>query len=124
METTSLVSDSHGLDMQAIYTALNRVQALIEFNLDGTIIHANENFLKTLGYTLDEVRGQHHAMFCDPDYTKTAAYKQFWTKLAAGEFERHHAHPDKVGPVDTFKAFGDHGLDAQKGRAFGRPVAR
>ncbi len=88
METTSLVSDSHGLDMQAIYTALNRVQALIEFNLDGTIIHANENFLKTLGYTLDEVRGQHHAMFCDPDYTKTAAYKQFWTKLAAGEFEQ------------------------------------
>ena len=88
METTNQVSQSHDLDLQAINTALNRVQALIEFELDGTIIHANDNFLKTLGYTLDEVCGKHHAMFCDPAYTASPAYKQFWARLGAGEFDQ------------------------------------
>jgi methyl-accepting chemotaxis protein len=88
MEATSQVSQSHDLDLQAINTALNRVQAVIEFELDGTIIHANDNFLNTLGYTLDEVRGKHHAIFCDPVYAKSAAYKEFWAKLNRGEFEQ------------------------------------
>ena len=88
METTNQVSQSHDLDLQAINTALNRVQALIEFELDGTIIHANDNFLKTLGYTLDEVCGKHHAMFCDPAYTASPVYKQFWARLGAGEFDQ------------------------------------
>jgi len=79
---------SQDLDIQAINTALNRVQALIEFDLDGTILHANDNFLRTLGYTLDEVQGKHHAIFCDPDYVKTPEYKAFWTRLGAGEFNR------------------------------------
>jgi len=79
---------SQDLDIQAINTALNRVQALIEFDLDGTILHANGNFLRTLGYTLDEVQGKHHAIFCDPDYVKTPEYKAFWTRLGAGEFNR------------------------------------
>ncbi|MES2106022.1 MAG: PAS domain-containing methyl-accepting chemotaxis protein [Pseudomonadota bacterium] len=86
MEATSRVGDAQDLDLQAINTALNRVQALIEFELDGTILHANENFLKTLGYTLEEVRGKHHSLFCDPAYVKSAAYKQFWRQLANGEF--------------------------------------
>jgi methyl-accepting chemotaxis protein len=76
------------LDFQAINVALNRVQAVIEFELDGTIIHANDNFLQTLGYRLDEVQGQHHAMFCDPAYVASAPYKLFWEKLARGEFDR------------------------------------
>jgi methyl-accepting chemotaxis protein len=88
MEATNQVSQSHDRDLQAVHTALNRVQAVIEFALDGTIIHANENFLATIGYTLDEVRGQHHAMFCDPAYTRTAAYKEFWANLGAGQFNR------------------------------------
>lgn len=75
-------------DTGAIHAALNRVQAIVEFELDGTVIDANENFLATLGYTLDEVRGQHHAMFCDPVYTASAEYKQFWARLAHGEFDR------------------------------------
>ncbi|SHH39347.1 PAS domain S-box protein [Massilia sp. CF038] len=75
-------------DMQAIHTALNRVQAIIEFDLDGTILDANENFLNTLGYALDEVKGKHHAIFCDPVYTATTEYKQFWARLAQGEFDR------------------------------------
>jgi methyl-accepting chemotaxis protein len=88
METTNQVKKTHELDLHAINAALNRVQAVIEFELDGTIIHANENFLKTLGYTLDEVKGKHHAMFCEPAYAATPAYKQFWARLAKGEFEQ------------------------------------
>jgi len=67
--------------------AISKAQAVIEFNLDGTIITANENFLKTLGYTLDEIKGQHHRMFCDEGYTATHAYQAFWQKLARGEFD-------------------------------------
>ena len=67
--------------------AINKAQAAIEFNLDGTIITANENFLNCLGYRLDEVRGQHHRMFCDPAYTSTGEYVAFWQKLNRGEFD-------------------------------------
>lgn len=65
--------------------ALNRVQAVIEFNLDGTIINANDNFLNTLDYSLDEIKGKHHEMFCDSDYTSSSEYKEFWNKLGQGE---------------------------------------
>ncbi len=67
--------------------ALHRVQAVIEFNLDGTIRYANENFLNTLGYGLDEVVGQHHKIFCEPSFANSLEYKQFWQKLGRGEFE-------------------------------------
>ncbi len=88
--TTSATSatSTSGVDLQAINTALNRVQAVIEFELDGTIIHANDNFLSTLGYGIDEVRGKHHAMFCEPEYARSPEYKQFWARLAAGEYDR------------------------------------
>ncbi|PYB76934.1 methyl-accepting chemotaxis protein [Rhizobium wuzhouense] len=66
--------------------ALSRAQAIIEFTPKGEILTANENFLTTLGYQLSEIQGKHHQMFCDPAYTNSDAYKQFWTKLAAGEF--------------------------------------
>ena len=76
------------IELQAINAALNRVQAVIEFQLDGTILHANENFLGTIGYSLDEVVGKHHAMFCEPEYAAGAAYRQFWERLRAGQFEQ------------------------------------
>jgi len=66
--------------------ALSRAQATIEFTPDGHILTANENFLKTLGYTLEEIRGRHHSMFCDPAYAQSAEYKEFWRSLAAGQF--------------------------------------
>jgi methyl-accepting chemotaxis protein len=66
--------------------ALSRAQATIEFTPDGHILTANENFLKTLGYTLEEIRGRHHSMFCDPAYADSAAYREFWRSLAAGQF--------------------------------------
>lgn len=74
-------------DLQAQVAALNRSQAVIEFNLDGTVLRANDNFLKTLGYSLDEVRGQHHGMFVDPEYRLSAEYRAFWEKLGRGEFD-------------------------------------
>lgn len=74
-------------DLQGVVRALNRVQAVIEFNLDGTVITANENFLKTLGYSLDEIKGKHHRMFCDPGYSASLEYQAFWQKLGRGEFE-------------------------------------
>jgi methyl-accepting chemotaxis protein len=66
--------------------ALSRAQAVIEFTPEGNIITANENFLVALGYSLSEIVGKHHAMFCEADYSRSPAYKAFWAKLAAGEF--------------------------------------
>lgn len=67
--------------------AIGRAQAVIEFNLDGTIITANENFLKTLGYSLGEIQGKHHGMFVEPAEREGAAYREFWAKLNRGEYE-------------------------------------
>jgi methyl-accepting chemotaxis protein len=74
-------------DLQGKVDAINRSQAVIEFTLDGTIVHANENFLKTLGYTLDEVKGKHHSMFAEPSYSQSSEYRAFWQKLGRGEFD-------------------------------------
>ena len=70
-----------------MFDAINRVQAVIEFGLDGTIQHANENFLNAMGYSLDEVRGKHHSMFVEPAYRDSAEYKLFWEKLGRGDFD-------------------------------------
>jgi methyl-accepting chemotaxis protein len=67
--------------------AIGRAQAVIEFNLDGTIITANENFLNALGYSLAEIQGKHHSMFVEPAMRDSAAYREFWAKLNRGEFE-------------------------------------
>jgi methyl-accepting chemotaxis protein len=75
------------LEQKSLLEALNRVQAVIEFHLDGTIVHANENFLKTVGYELFEIQGQHHRMFCDPAYVASPEYPAFWRRLASGQFE-------------------------------------
>ncbi len=73
-------------DLEAIYQALDRVQAIIEFDLDGTILSANDNFLRTFGYELDEIVGQHHRMFCESDYARSDEYGELWKKLGRGEF--------------------------------------
>ena len=74
-------------DSRGKIEALSRSQAVIEFETDGTIITANENFLKTLGYELGEIVGKHHAIFCDDDYAASAEYREFWPTLAKGEFK-------------------------------------
>jgi len=88
MQISQNESSLAGKDLEGVYSALNRVQAVIEFELDGTIIHANENFLSTLGYTLDEVVGKHHRIFCEAAFAGSAEYRQFWDRLGRGEFEQ------------------------------------
>lgn len=82
-----LTNETSYEELQAIINAVNRAQAIIEFNLDGTIIHANENFLKTVGYSLDEIKGKHHRIFCSEEYTLSTDYRSFWEKLRLGEFD-------------------------------------
>jgi len=67
--------------------AINKSQAVIEFNMDGTIISANDNFLSVLGYTLNEIQGKHHRMFAEPEFAESAEYKQFWEALNRGEYQ-------------------------------------
>ncbi len=67
---------------------MGRSQAIIEFKLDGTIIWANDLFCQALGYASSEIVGQHHRMFVDPAEAATADYREFWAKLARGEFDR------------------------------------
>jgi methyl-accepting chemotaxis protein len=67
--------------------AISRSQAVIEFNLDGTIITANENFLAAMGYTLDEIKGRHHSMFVESAFAHSDEYRLFWEKLRRGEFD-------------------------------------
>ena len=67
--------------------AIDRSQAAIEFDLQGNIQFANENFLSAMGYSLDEIKGKHHGIFVDPEYRNSLEYKQFWEKLNRGEFE-------------------------------------
>jgi methyl-accepting chemotaxis protein len=66
--------------------AIGKSQAVIEFNMDGIIQHANANFLNAMGYTLDEVKGKHHSIFVETSYKNSHDYKQFWERLNAGEF--------------------------------------
>ena len=67
--------------------ALDKSQAVIEFELDGTVVTANQNFLTALGYTLHEIQGKHHRMFVEPAFAASSEYAQFWEKLRRGEFQ-------------------------------------
>jgi methyl-accepting chemotaxis protein len=73
-------------DMNGQIQAFNASQAVIQFGLDGTVLDANENFLKTMGYDLAEVKGRHHSIFIDPAERDTPEYRVFWEKLRRGEF--------------------------------------
>ncbi|MBO9558005.1 MAG: PAS domain S-box protein [Caulobacter sp.] len=89
-------------DLEATVAAIDRSQAMIEFKLDGTIITANKNFLDTVGYSLDEIVGRHHAMFVDPDYGRSAEYKAFWANLGRGEFFSDKFHRVGKGGKDVW----------------------
>ncbi|MGY2231900.1 PAS domain-containing methyl-accepting chemotaxis protein [Pseudomonas tolaasii] len=77
--------------------AIDRAMAVIEFNLDGTIITANANFLQRMGYTLAQIQGKHHRLFCKPELANSSAYSEFWKRLNQGQlfngqFERVDKH--------------------------------
>jgi methyl-accepting chemotaxis protein len=72
---------------EAIISAMDRSQGTIEFDMDGTVSDANDNFLGILGYSLEEIKGKHHRVFCEESYANSEEYKAFWEKLNHGEFE-------------------------------------
>jgi len=87
VEWASAEGRLQNLDYAAQIAAIGRNQAVIEFGTDGTIADANPNFLKAMGYTLEEVRGKHHRMFVEPAYRDSPAYAAFWDGLRRGEFQ-------------------------------------
>jgi methyl-accepting chemotaxis protein len=74
--------------LESRMAAVDKVQAVIEFDLDGRVITANRNFLDALGYSLDEVKGQHHRMFVDPIERDNQNYRHFWERLRRGELDK------------------------------------
>lgn len=72
---------------RGLIEALDRSQALIKFSPDGTILHANQNFLNSMGYTLQEIVGKHHSMFVSQDYARSDAYRSFWSGFKVGQFQ-------------------------------------
>jgi len=76
-----------GSDAKRTLQALDRSLAIIEFAPDGTVLTANENFCRALGYQADEIVGKHHSLFVDPEYAKSPDYREFWAKLGRGEFD-------------------------------------
>ncbi|MFQ3236776.1 MAG: methyl-accepting chemotaxis protein, partial [Paraglaciecola sp.] len=90
--------------------AIRKSQAVIEFNMDGIVEFANDNFLKTLDYTLDEIKGKHHSMFVAPEYKNSHTYREFWENLNAGIYSD-----------DEIKRFGNGGKEIWL-QAFYNPI--
>jgi methyl-accepting chemotaxis protein len=85
--TAALVQAQESLTHQRVVEALGRAQAVIEFSIDGTVQHANENFLSAMGYNLAEIKGRHHRMFVESAFAQSIEYKQFWEALGRGEYQ-------------------------------------
>ncbi|MEW4951294.1 PAS domain-containing methyl-accepting chemotaxis protein [Pseudomonas asiatica] len=83
---------------ESLIKALMRSTAVIEFDLDGTILTANDRFLGAVGYRLEQIRGKHHRIFCEPEEANSAGYQAFWDKLRRGEYV-----------ADRFKRIDAHG---------------
>ncbi len=80
-------NDALVAELESVLNAVSKSQAMIEFELDGTIISANENFLTAVGYSLEEIQGQHHSMFAPPELKGSNEYQAFWEKLNRGEYD-------------------------------------
>ncbi|HBR99370.1 MAG TPA: methyl-accepting chemotaxis protein [Gammaproteobacteria bacterium] len=80
------LTDQEFADFKGQLDAINRVQAVIEFDLYGNVLTANQNFLDVMGYSLDEIVGQHHRMFVSPDEVATPEYERNWERVRQGEF--------------------------------------
>lgn len=105
-------------DSEGQLAAISKVQAIIEFELDGTILRANDLFLNAVGYRADEVLGRHHCMFVPPAEARSAAYKDFWRRLRNGEHDAgQYMRLDKGGRAVWIEASYNPIFDAQ-GRPF------
>ena len=76
-----------GFGAKALIKAFSQSQAIIEFKPDGTIVTANENFCRAVGYQLSEIVGKHHSLFVEPEHVSSDAYREFWAKLRSGKSE-------------------------------------
>lgn len=74
------------LDIRNRMNAINQSNSVIEFNTSGNVVYANQNFCNSLGYTLEELKGKHHSIFCPKDYSDSDEYKEFWSKLKNGDY--------------------------------------
>ncbi len=74
-------------ELEAVVSAVSKSNAVIEFDMDGIVLTANDNFLNTMGYTLSEIQGRHHSLFVPDDYKQSAEYREFWSKLRAGQYQ-------------------------------------
>jgi methyl-accepting chemotaxis protein len=99
-EHRSLAERLEQADVKGQIAAIRKSLAVVSFDLDGTVQHANDNFLRLMGYSLAEVKGRHHGMFVDETYRQSSEYKEFWARLGRGEFQ-----------VGEFKRIGKNGKD-------------
>jgi methyl-accepting chemotaxis protein len=86
---TDITADKlRAAEFESKVNAISRSQAVIEFDLEGTVLTANENFLETFGYALKDIQGHHHSMFCESAHANSHDYRAFWQRLGRGEFEQ------------------------------------
>ncbi len=114
-------------DLKALWAAIHRTQAVVEFKLDGTVEKANDNFLMVMGYRADEVLGRSHSMFVDPAYRTSTEYRDFWARLNAGEaftgeFQRVTKSGRHVWLQATYTPIFDHDGRVYKVVKFGNDV--
>lgn len=83
---STAVNKNKRLDLEGQMAAIHRAMAVIEFDLNGIILSANDNFLATVGYSLEEIRGRHHSLFVEESHRTSAEYRDFWIRLNRGEF--------------------------------------
>lgn len=104
--TETLNTLNHQIQQQAqVLAVIDRSMAVIEFDLSGHVLTANNNFLQTFGYALHEIKGEHHSMFVDSDYRLSPEYQAFWQKLAQGEaFSGEYARLNKEGEIVWIEA--------------------
>ncbi|MFZ1110694.1 MAG: methyl-accepting chemotaxis protein [Rhodomicrobium sp.] len=98
--------------------AIGRAQAVIEFSLDGAVIAANDNFLRTMGYALSEVAGQHHSLFVEPEYRQSREYRLFWEKLGRGEYDAGQYKRIAKGGREVWLQASYNPIRDEKGRAY------
>ncbi|WP_158590645.1 methyl-accepting chemotaxis protein [Salinisphaera sp. LB1] len=79
-------SRTRNIEFRGKVNAIERSQSVVEFDLSGSILAANDNFLALMGYRRDELIGQHHRLLCEPAFVTSAAYRDFWNALGRGEF--------------------------------------
>jgi PAS domain S-box-containing protein len=103
---------------EGMLASIDKVQAVIEFETDGRIVKANDNFLNVMNYRLEEIRGKHHSMFVEPAHRTSPEYREFWAKLARGEYDANqYKRIGKDGKEVWIQASYNPILDA-KGKAF------